>query len=229
MRQTQHNYKPMKTISKSVFDFLNELSKNNNRQWFDENRDIYKKIRNELKEFSNELIFKMAIFDRKLIDDEVTAHIFRINRDTRFSKNKLPYKTNLGVLILPGGRKAMQTRAGYYIHIEPGNSFLGGGAHMPPSDWIGQIRDNIIKEPKVFKKIIQSKTFTKYYSLDGAQLKTAPRGYSKEHPEIKLLRYKSFTGFHPLTNKQIYSPDLMDFCAAAFKAIYPLNEFLNKI
>lgn len=99
---------------------------------------------------------------------------------------------------------------------------------MPPTTWLNQIRDNIIEEPKMFKKIIQSKSFTKYFSLEGEKLKTAPRGYAKDHPEIELLRYKSFMGSLGLTNKQIFSEDFINFCAGAFEALYPLGKFLNR-
>ena len=218
----------MKTINKSVFEFLQELAKNNNKEWFDKNRSRYKKVREEVQEFVDELIYMMATFDKKLIDDEVKGYIFRINRDSRFSKNKSPYKTNIGILILSGGRNSMMEKAGYYLHIEPGKSIIGGGAYKPQSSWLNQIRDKILENPDEIKKIIYNKSFNKYFQLENDMLKTAPRGYAKDHPEIELLRYKSFAGLCELTNKQVLNPNFMEYCALAFKELHPLNEFLNK-
>lgn len=218
----------MKFITKSTFQFLSELKKNNKKEWFDENRARYKVVRLGLKEFVSDLILEMAVFDRKLIDNEVEGHLFRLNRDVRFSKDKRPYKANFGVLILSGGRSAMNEKAGYYLHIEPGNSFLAGGAYLPPMKWLSRIRDNIIADPKNFKSIINSKKFKKYFEVEGAKLKVGPRGYSKDHPEIELLKYKSFLGMHRISDRQVLAPDFKKYAAGAFKSLKPFDDFLNK-
>jgi len=153
--------------------------------------------------------------------------IFRINRDIRFSKNKKPYKTNFGAILSNKSKSKIHNQAAYYLHIESGNSFLGGGAYIPHMTWLGEIRDRIILKPKEFKKIINNKNFTDNFTLEGTKLKTAPRGYDKDHPEIELLRHKSFLGLHKLSDKQVLSKNFLKHCAKTFKELKPFNDFLN--
>lgn len=215
----------MQYFSKTTFQFLKDIKYNNDRDWFSDNKTRYDDARSELSIFSNALLDRLMLFDESFRDGEA-PYLFRIYRDARYAKG-VPYKTNLGALFLKGGRPAMCERAGYYFHIEPGNSFFGGGAHNPTPQWLGAIRDEIVSNPKRFKKILNQPDFKDFYSLEGAQLKTAPRGFPKDHPEIDLLRYKSFFGYHPLSDEQVLGGNLLDYLAKAFEAIYPLNAWLN--
>jgi uncharacterized protein (TIGR02453 family) len=213
--------------NKDTFKFLTDLSKNNNREWFHANKKAYDAAKENMVEFIQDLILGISTFDDSVIELQPKKCLFRINRDVRFSKNKNPYKTNFGAILLAGGRKIMHEKAGYYIHIEPGNSFLVGGAYLPPSEWIGRIRDRIVSDPEKFKKIINGKEFSKYYKLEGSQLKTGPRGFPKDHPEIELLKYKSFLGINRIPNKMVLSKNFLDHSVDAFKALKPFNDYLN--
>lgn len=214
-------------IKKSTFQFLKDLKANNKREWFLEHKDEYQAAKENMVEFIQELIYGIARFDESVLELNPKKCLFRINKDMRFSKDKTPYKINFGAVLLKGGRKIMHERAGYYLHIEPGNSFLAGGAYLPPSPWLNRIRENIVDDPKTLKKILKSSSFKKYYELEGAQLKTAPRGYEKDHPEIKLLRYKSFLAIHRMPDKIVLDPDFIKHATSAFKALKPFDDYLN--
>lgn len=215
----------MQYFTKNTFQFLKDIAQNNNREWFGENKPRYDEAKKEAIAVAEALMERIMLFDESLRDGEV-PYLFRIYRDARYSKG-IPYKTHLGILFLKGGRPMMCDRAGYYLHIEPGNSFLGGGAHRPTSKWLGGIREEIAEQPEKLKEIITDPKFQQYYSLEGEKLKTAPRGFPKDHPQIELLRHKSFFAWHPLSDKQVMSGDIVDDLTKAFEAIYPLNAWLN--
>lgn len=147
-------------ITNKTLKFLNELKANNERDWFKANKKRYDEVREEFESFIAELLPRIAKFDPPIAQLEPKKCIFRIYRDTRFSKDKSPYKTNLGAHLVAHHDKP-HDRAGYYIHLEPGNSFLGGGAYMPPSAWLGAIRGSIDLNGNELKKIISSPTFKK--------------------------------------------------------------------
>lgn len=154
--------------------------------------------------------------------------IFRIYRDVRFSKDKTPYKISLGAHVLPEGRKKAINKAGYYLHIEPGNCFLAGGTHNPPSSWLNNIRGHIDKDAKTLKKIINSAGFKKYFkTIRGEQLKTTPRDYPKDHPDIDLLRYKSLLAIHRVPDAKVLSSSFLKHCVTVFKTLKPFDDFLN--
>jgi uncharacterized protein (TIGR02453 family) len=187
----------MTQISKTTLQFLRDIKKHNNRQWFLKNKPPYRTAKQELEDFVKELLHAMGSYEPDMLELESKRCVFWIYRDARFSHNKAPYKTNLGAILMKGYKRDMHERAGYYLHVQPGSSFLAGGAYLPPSPWLTEIREHIVDKPKVFKKIINAKSFTDLFSLEGERLKTAPRGYPKDHPEIELLRYKSFLAMHP--------------------------------
>jgi uncharacterized protein (TIGR02453 family) len=174
------------------------------------------------------LIQKTTEFDKSIKGLEAKKCIFRINRDIRFSKDKTPYKSNFGASISPGGKKSFDP--GYYIHIEPGKSFLAGGMWMPPASQLGAIRQEIDYNTKEFKKIISNKDFVKYFGgLDQeGKLQSAPKGYAKDHPSIELLKLKSYIVVHNLKDNEIFSKDLFRNCVSVFKSLYPLDLFLRK-
>ncbi len=214
-------------ISQKTFKFLKDLAANNEREWFKENKGRYEAARAEFTEYVTELISEIAKFDPDIAGLEAKKCIFRIYKDTRFSKDKTPYKLNLGAHLVAKNEKP-HDRAGYYIQIQPGNCFLAGGAYMPPGPWIKAIRQEIDYNAADFKKILKSASFKKYFGeMEGEQLKTAPRGYPKDHPEIELLRYKSFLAVHQLTEKQVLADDFVKHSIKVFKALQPFDQFLN--
>ena len=217
----------MSTITQQTFRFLRDLRKNNNREWFQENRSRYDSARDELESLVEDLIGRISKFDPDISGIEPKKAIFRIYRDTRFSANKLPYKTNLGAHIVADNARP-QYRAGYYLHLEPGNCFLGGGAYMPTSSWLREIRDRIASDGEELRKILRRKSFKDYFGeLRGEQLKSAPRGFPKDHPEIELLRYKGFTALHEVTEKQVVDEGFPAYCSKVFKTLMPFDQFLN--
>jgi uncharacterized protein (TIGR02453 family) len=154
--------------------------------------------------------------------------VFRINRDIRFSNDKTPYKTNLGASISPGGKKSLS--AGYYFHLQPGASFLAGGMWQPPAPQLSAVRQEIDYNTPEFKKIINNKDFKKYFGAlsDEDKVKTAPKGYDKTHPEIEILKLKSFIVVHDLKDKEVLSKDFLQHATAVFKALHPLDLFLRR-
>lgn len=218
----------MATIDKSTLKFLKDLKANNSREWFTDNKKKYEEAKGDFEEFVSELILKIAKFDPPIAEVNPKKAIFRIYRDVRFSKDKSPYKINFGAH-LTGSPSKIHDRAGYYLNLQPGNTFLAGGAYLPPAPWINKIRQEIDYNTKEFKKIINSASFKKHFgSISGEQLKTAPKGYPKDHPEIELLRYKSFLAVNNCNDKLATSDDFMKHCATVFKAMQPFDDFLNR-
>lgn len=215
-------------IDQGTIDFLVNLREHNSKEWFDENRKTYEGVRDNFKKFVQQLIEGMTNFDPTLEGQEAKNSIFRINRDIRFSKNKNPYKTNIGAHIVKGGKKS--NNAGYYLHIEPdGKSAIAGGSYMPSSEVLTAIRKGIDYDPTPLKEIINSDSFKHYFGeLHGERLKTAPKGFPKDHPEIDLLRFKSFTVWHAIPDDRVIGADFMDFCLEVFSAMKPLIDFLNQ-
>lgn len=218
----------MPVITNKTFRFLNDLKIHNDREWFKANKQRYEEVREEFESFIAEMLPRIAKFDPPIAQLEPKKCVFRIYRDTRFSKDKSPYKTNLGAHLVAHHDKP-HDRAGYYIHLTPGNSFLAGGAYMPPAPWLSAIRYSIDKNGDELKKIIGSATFKKYFgAMEGDKLKTRPKDYQEDHPQIELLRHKSFLAVHKLTNKDITSHDFPVHAARVFKALKPFDDFLNK-
>lgn len=217
-------------IPSNVLEFLSDLKYNNNREWFNENKPRYQQAKADFEQFVDALIERISGFDPSIINLRAKDCIFRIYRDTRFSKNKSPYKFHFGANITSAPKKSeIHNRAGYYIHIEPeGKSMLGGGAYMPNSKWLKEIRASIDYDPKVLKGLINDKKFKAIFGqLDGEKLKTSPRDYPADHPDIELLRYKSLYGMHHCEDRAVEANGFLDHCADVFEAIYPLNKYLN--
>lgn len=215
-------------INKSTLEFLAQLSKNNNKEWFDKNRSSYEMAKNNFKGFVEELILNVSKFDSSIKHLEAKDCIFRINRDVRFSKNKEPYKNNFGAILSPGGKKSFS--AGYYFQLQPNASFIAGGVWQPPTPQINAIRQEIDYNAMEFKKIIGSKEFKKYFGGLSSEdkLKSAPKGYDKTHPEIELLKYKSFIAVHNLKDKEVVAEDFIGNITTVFKAMLSFNSFLRR-
>ena len=217
-------------ISSETFTFLKELRKNNNRDWFKSNKSRYEVAKLEMEGFIDDVIREISKFDPSITHHTGKSCMFRIYRDVRFSKDKSPYKTHFGAHVTAAAKKSeIHSRAGYYIHIGPGESMLAGGAYVPQGAWLKGIRAEIASDPTSFKKIINGGSFKKYFGgIEGEQLKTAPKGYPKDHPEIELLRYKSFLATHECRDEEVQSKGFVKHCGKVFKALYPLDEFLNR-
>jgi len=212
---------------KEILDFLNDLEKNNNREWFEQNRARYEATRNQFLVFTELLNNEIRTFDPEVPILAPKDCMFRIFRDVRFSNDKRPYKTNYGSFIARGGRKSGY--AGYYLHLQPGSSFLGGGVYMPPSDRLKAIRQEIYLDPKGFMEIKDDPEFQKYLPDEyDDKLKTAPRDFPKDWEYIHLLRNKSYAYGRNLTDEEILSPSLIENVLETFKVLSRMNHFLNQ-
>jgi len=212
---------------KNALDFLKELKANNNREWFNENRKTYESAKTEFESLVNNLIPKIYEFDPEIGSLTAKQCVFRIFRDVRFSKDKSPYKVNMGGFMSKGGRKGFHS--GYYVHIEPGKSFLGGGIYMPPADVLKKIRQEIMYNVDEYKNIINNPAFKKIFTqMEGEKLKRPPKGFPADFPDIELLKYKSYVVLHEVKDKNILSENFENNIIDVFKTMYPLNEFLNK-
>ncbi len=220
----------MAAISKSSFQFLKELKANNNREWFTENKPRYEIAKVEFEAFIEDLIARITAFDPAIGHHKAKDCVFRIYRDVRFSKDKSPYKTHFGAHVTSAAKRSeIHTRAGYYIHLEPGASMLAGGAYLPEKEWLKSIRQEIDYNGTELHKILDAKDFKDVFGqIEGEKLKTTPKGYAAEHPEIELLKQKSFLASHQLSDSQVTSSDFLDHAARVFKVLYPFDEFLNR-
>ena len=210
-----------------ILNFLTQLKANNNREWFQENKAQFEDAKTTFETFVNILIMKIKEFDSSVDVNSAKECTFRIYRDVRFSKNKEPYKPNMGAYISKGGRKSKY--AGYYIHIEPEASFAGGGIYCPQPPVLKAVREDIFDDSTTIKNIINNKKFnTLFPEMYGERLKTAPRGFPKDFPDINLLNYKSYTVVKELSNKTIADNTLLDNLLAILKTQKPFNDYLNK-
>jgi uncharacterized protein (TIGR02453 family) len=216
-------------LQPSTLTFLKSLKKNNNKPWFDENRDKYESARTNFQEFITELLHNMAAFDPDMKDLEAKKCMFRINRDIRFSKNKTPYKVNISAHFNKGGKKSVN--AGYYIHLQPGgNSFVGGGVWMPEAVELKKLRQEVDYCFPEFKKIVNSPVFKKQYGeLEKEDmLVNVPKGYDKENPAGEFLKLKSFVATKNISDEELLSPKFCGELIVAFKALMPLLKFMNR-
>ncbi len=211
-----------------IVNFLNELKINNNRDWFNDNKSIFKSHQNDFENFVNKLIVGIKDFDNEIGLLNPKDCIFRIYKDTRFSKDKTPYKTNFGAYISKGGRKS--PNAGYYIHIEPNESFAGGGIYNPQPPVLKAIRTDIFEDSQQLKDIIEEKHFKEIFSeIYGEKLKTAPRGFPKDYKDIDLLRFKSYAVIHKFIDKDVISDNFTTKALDIFKLQKKYNDYFNII
>jgi uncharacterized protein (TIGR02453 family) len=219
----------MELIKKSTLDFLTAIKCNNNRDWFIANRPLYLDAKDNFDSYVQEVINEIIKFDPILRGLEVKSCVYRFNRDIRFSNDKSPYKSHFGAFIVRGGKKNGDRFAGYYFHIEPGQSILAGGAYMPPAPWLAAIREKIDETPDELVKIVKAKNFIKYFgALSGEKLKTAPKGYPKDHPHVELLKLKSYLVVNEIPDKMVLSNDLFEHVIKVFQSMKPLNDYLNE-
>jgi len=217
----------MNKIHPETFKFFKELKKNNNKEWFHANKMRYSAIREGFIQFLESVYPYLCEFDPELKGIDIRKSVFRVNRDIRFSKDKSPYKIQMGAYLAKGGRKS--TQAGYYLHIEPGNSFIAGGSYCPPSDILKKIRSEIYYNVKEFKSIINSKNFKSHFgNIQGSKLVRPPVGFPKDFEEIDLLKFKDYTIFYPVNDKTVMNPSFPDRAIEIFEEMNPFNDFINR-
>jgi uncharacterized protein (TIGR02453 family) len=219
----------METIRQSTLDFLNQVKLNNNRDWFLKNRSSYIDAKENFETFVQEVINQIIDFEPIMKGLEVKSCVYRFNRDIRFSNDKSPYKTHFGAFIVRGGKQNGDKLAGYYIHIEPSNSIIAGGAYMPPAPWLAAIREKIDEDSLRFKEILNNKTFKEYFGkITGESLKKAPKGYPSDHPDIELLKFKSYLVVNEVKDDLVISEKYFNHVMKVVKAMKPFNDFLNE-
>lgn len=215
-------------IKPETFDFLKKLVENNNRDWFLDHKNLYEQARENSIEFAGQLLTLLA-----KIDPTVNAAIdpkkcvMRIYRDVRFSKDKTPYKNNFGINFRTGNGSA---EMGYYLHIQPDASFAGGGYWMPQAEHLKAIRQEIDYNGEALKKIVDDASFIDTFSAfdQQEQLKNNPKGYEADHPNINLLKLKSYAAVHQLADKELMEKGAVEQVAQLFAQIQPLNNFLQQ-
>jgi uncharacterized protein (TIGR02453 family) len=214
-------------LEAATLTFLKQLSHNNNKAWFDENRARYETAKSDFTQLVTELIATTAIFEPGIGQLQPKDCMFRINRDVRFSKDKSPYKTNLGASINSGGKKV--NLPGFYFHCEPGKSFAGGGLYMPlPAD-LAKVRQELDYDFATWKKIVTHKTFVKYFeAVDGVEvLSRPPKGYADDNPAIEFLKMKSFIAARNFNDNELQQKNLVKEIAKSFEALKPMTDFLR--
>ncbi|MEK6483828.1 DUF2461 domain-containing protein [Myroides odoratimimus] len=203
-------------------DFLITLSQNNNKPWFTENKPTFDKVFAEVKAY-----FKMIYDEMQQHDSIDVFHVHRIYRDVRFSKDKTPYKDYFGLHL---GRTKPMLRGGYYVNIEPGRSFVGGGFWEPNKEDLLRIRKEIEIDASELRDIIAEEQFQKYFGeLQGEELKTAPKGFDKEHPAIDLLRKKQYLVMRSFTDKEVLAPNFKEEVIKTFLAMRPLFDYMSDV
>lgn len=220
--------KNLPTLTPQVFNFLKGLKKNNNKEWLDGHRDAYLSSREIFHAFVHQLLESMQKLDSDLQTVESKKCLFRINRDIRFSKDKRPYKNNFGAFMNKGGKKS--ATAGYYLHLEPGNSFVAAGIWMPEPEQVATIRQEIDYCLEEFKSILKSAAFKKTYGdMDReAELTRPPKGYPADHPGLDYLRLKSFTVTAALEDKVFLDHRSLKTILKFYSAAVPLVKFINR-
>jgi uncharacterized protein (TIGR02453 family) len=215
-------------FSPSLFKFLRELKAHNNRPWFAENKERYEAIaRNPLLDFIGELGPSLRKISRNLVVDNspTGGSMFRIYRDTRFSKDKTPYKTHLSARF-PLGRGKDVHNPGFYLHLAPGEVFGGGGIWRPEAPLLAQIRDYLASHPAVWKSILKDKKFQKLCVLEGEKLQRPPKGFDPAHELIETLKYKDFIFYSSFTEKEACAPGFGERFVESCAAGAPLLKFL---
>ncbi|CAI8405280.1 MAG: Uncharacterised protein [Flavobacterium sp. SCGC AAA160-P02] len=210
-------------IKKSSLQYLKKLQENNNRDWFSKHKPDFIEAQNNVKDLYNTI--------RENLDkhDEIEKFkLFRIYRDVRFSKDKTPYKAHFSGSF---SRLGKHLRGGYYLRIRPRESFLAGGFWEPNKEDLYRIRKEIEVDATEMRDILNGKEFVKHFggTLQGAELKTAPRGFDKEHPDIDLLRKKGFVAIREFSDKEVTSNNFIEEVNNSYKALRPFFDYMSDV
>jgi len=209
-----------------IFEFLKELSANNNREWFNAHRDQYEKAREEYESLLSVLISRISLFDESIHGIQAKDCTYRIYRDTRFSTDKTPYKTHFGGYINAHGKKS--NHCGYYFHIEPGNCLLAGGSYCLPPNILKAVRQAIYDNIEEYRSIIESEDFKRYFPVIGDTfLKNAPKGFPKDYKYIDYLKCKDYTCCCYEPDDFLITPDFLDRTSDIFRQVKRFADFLN--
>jgi uncharacterized protein (TIGR02453 family) len=215
--------------AENILKFLKSLARNNNRDWFEKNKENYLALKEGFETFVADVLTEMITFDPSLSGLDPRRLTYRIYRDVRFSKDKTPYKTNMSAAISSGG-KTMGT-PGYYFQLEPnGKSFVAAGLYMPQAETLTKVRQEIDYNGDRLQKILKDPKFKKVYSglWDGDALKSVPKGYAKDHPQIELLKLKSFLVEHPFSDEEVTGKTYKKKLIETMRTAQPLVEFLKE-
>lgn len=212
----------MSKINPDVLAFYKELEKNNTREWFEPQKSRFKELEAEIKQYAEEI--KQGLSETDEID---RAKLFRIYRDVRFSKNKTPFKTHFGISF---HRKKPHLRGGYYLHIAPGDSFIATGFWNPDKDDLFRIRKEMEVDAAELREVMADAELQAHWGgLQGDEVKTAPKGFSKEHADIDLIRKKQYLFMKKFTDKEVLSADFQKQILFHFKAIRPFFDYMSNV
>jgi uncharacterized protein (TIGR02453 family) len=212
---------------RTTLDFISDLAQNNNRDWFNANKPRYEEALETFRGFAGELLAGISAFDPSVGNLEPKDTIFRIYRDVRFSKDKLPYKTQFGCWMARGGRKS--TDAGYYFHLEPGKSFMAAGVWMPPKEQLNLIRLEILYNPESFLKLINAPGIKSRYERGGREdmLKKGPAGFPQDFAHLEELKYKHYIWSRSYSDQDLQKNGFAGSVAEDFRGLFPLVAYLN--
>jgi len=217
-------------FTKKTFSFLSSLAENNTREWFDEHKQDYEDlVRTPALDFISDMSDEIPSISRHFLAQpkKVGGSLMRVYRDTRFSKDKTPYKTNIGIQFRHSTGKDVHA-PGYYLHIAPEECFVGVGLWHPDADALFKIRESIVLNDKAWVKARDDKHFKKDFELVGDALANAPRGFAKDHPLVEDLKRKDFIALAALSKSNVTSSDLRSLVVSRFKQAGPLMHFLCK-
>lgn len=215
------------SITKSTFQYLQDLKDNNTREWFHANKKRYDTVKSDFEETIKELIGSIGEFEN-MTGVEVKHCNYRIARDVRFTNDKAPYKSWLSASFSEGGRKS--GRVDFYLHVQENDSFLGGGMWSPTPEHLAKLRQEIDYNSQELKSIIHNSDFVKTFgNIQGEFVKSSPKGYSKDHPEIELLRFKQMFFLYKFTKEEVCSPDFVKNVTEIARILKPFLDYLNAI
>lgn len=217
-------------LQPATLSFLKDIRKNNNKEWFEKNRDKYENAKADFENFVAAVLQKLRVADPSIADLKAKDCTFRINRDVRFSKNKAPYKSNMAMYISKGGKKS--NNAGYYFHCEPGSAFLAGGIWMPMAPELKKIRQEIDYGWDELQAILSAKKFKQAFGdlekTAETSLTRPPKGYDENNEAIEYLKLKCFIASAKIDDSDLTSKDLIKKVITHMETLKPLIDFLNR-
>jgi uncharacterized protein (TIGR02453 family) len=219
----------MMALPKDAFAFLTELKRNNNREWFHDQKPRFKLLNEAMLDFIDELIDALIPYDPLLAGVHPRDCLFRLHKDARFSKGQAPYKTHFGIHLVNTGKRSDFNRAGFYLCIEPNGCLMAGGAHAPSAPWLLNIRRDIEAGGSEFQAILDNPTFQQWFDgLRGAKLIRPPRGFSADLAQIELIKHRAFWVQHEFADEIATGNTLIEYYTQAFQVYQPLQLFLNQ-
>jgi uncharacterized protein (TIGR02453 family) len=219
---------PAFLFTKQTFSFLGALSANNERAWFEEHKQDYEdKVRTPALDFIEEMAEELPSISRhfRAVAKKVGGSLMRVQRDTRFSRDKTPYKTNIGIQFRHEAGKDIHA-PGFYVHIEPGECFVAVGLWHPEPDVLFKVRQSILEKGEAWMAARDNKAFRKHFTLEGESLANAPRGFAKDHPLVEDLKRKDFIALAPLSRAEVLSDNFRPLVAERFRQAAPYMRFL---